>query len=264
MPEVRNVVFFRYVSSPIAFYQMVGRGTRLAPDKLMFRIYDYTDASRLFGNAFLSKARSVTEPVPGDTTGETDTGDSGILQGDGITVRVVGAGRYVLDSQDGVDRPIAIEEYRARIAERLATEAPTLQSFRDKWIEPEARRELLSTLPEGQAGAIKLRLVQNMADYDLFDVLGAAAYGLDPKSRQARAEAFDYKARPWLETLQPAASSVLRAVVGQFGGGGTDALENPAIFQLPTVIAAGGLAALQASGDARAIVTDAKRRVFEA
>ena len=57
-------MFFRYLSSPIAFYQMVGRGTRLAPDKLMFRVYDYTNCSRLFGAAFLAKARSVKEPEP--------------------------------------------------------------------------------------------------------------------------------------------------------------------------------------------------------
>ncbi len=241
---------------------MVGRGTRLTPEKLMFRIYDYTDASRLFGAAFLAKARSVTEPVPVDVG--DDDGAPGVLQGDGVTVRIVGAGRYVLDSQGGVDRPIAIEDYRARIAARLAAEAPTLQTFRERWVDPEARRELLSALPEGQAGAIKLRLVQNMGEYDLFDVLGAAAYGLDPKSRRARAEAFGYKARPWLESLPPAASGVLRAVVGQVGGGGTEALENPAIFQLPAVIAAGGLAALRAAGDPRGMVTDAKRRVFEA
>ena len=30
----------------------------------MFRVYDYTDASRLFGAAFLGKARSVREPEP--------------------------------------------------------------------------------------------------------------------------------------------------------------------------------------------------------
>jgi type I restriction enzyme R subunit len=29
VPAVRNIVFFKYVRSPIAFYQMVGRGTRL-------------------------------------------------------------------------------------------------------------------------------------------------------------------------------------------------------------------------------------------
>ena len=100
-------------------------------------------------------------------------------------------------------------------------------------------------MPEGQAGAIKLRLVQQMGDYDLYDVLGAAAYGLDPKSRRGRAEAFGYKARTWFDSLPPSASGVLRAVVGQFGGGGTEALENPTIFQLFTVIAAGGLKALR-------------------
>ena len=157
-----------------------------------------------------------------------------------------GAGRYVLDSEGGVDRPVPIEEYRARIARRLAQEAPTLQDFRDRWVDPEARQELLAALPEGQTGAIKLRLVEGMGDYDLYDVLGSAAYGLDPKSRRARAEAFGYKARNWLDSLPPAASGVLRAVVGQFGGGGTEALENPAIFQLPAVIAAGGVAALHA------------------
>ena len=51
VPVVENIVFFKYVRSPIAFYQMVGRGTRLNPPtgKLMFRVYDYTNASRLFG-----------------------------------------------------------------------------------------------------------------------------------------------------------------------------------------------------------------------
>ena len=48
VPPVTNIIFFRYVNSPIAFYQMVGRGTRLHPptNKLMFRVYDYTNATR--------------------------------------------------------------------------------------------------------------------------------------------------------------------------------------------------------------------------
>ena len=57
VPCVRNIVFFKYLKSPISFYQMVGRGTRIdAPTgKLMFRVYDYTDATRLFGEAFITK-----------------------------------------------------------------------------------------------------------------------------------------------------------------------------------------------------------------
>ncbi|MFB2836776.1 DEAD/DEAH box helicase family protein [Floridanema evergladense] len=58
VPVVRNIVFFNYINSPITFYQMVGRGTRLAEGKLMFRVYDYTDATRLFGEEFLTKLRT--------------------------------------------------------------------------------------------------------------------------------------------------------------------------------------------------------------
>ncbi len=55
VPCVRNIVFFRYVQSPILFHQMVGRGTRIfEPDKLMFRIFDYTGATTLFGTDFIS------------------------------------------------------------------------------------------------------------------------------------------------------------------------------------------------------------------
>jgi type I restriction enzyme R subunit len=56
VPCVRNIVFFKYLKSPISFYQMVGRGTRIDPPtgKLMFRVYDYTDATRLFGEGFVT------------------------------------------------------------------------------------------------------------------------------------------------------------------------------------------------------------------
>ena len=79
VPVVRNIVFFKYVRSPIAFYQMVGRGKRLdaATNKLMFRVYDYTDATRLFGQAFVSKIvtpRKPREGPPASTARATDSG----------------------------------------------------------------------------------------------------------------------------------------------------------------------------------------------
>ena len=58
----RNIAFFRYLKSPISFYQMVGRGTRLdgPTGKLMFTVYDYTDATRLFGQAFITKLKKLS------------------------------------------------------------------------------------------------------------------------------------------------------------------------------------------------------------
>ena len=67
VPPVVNIVFFKYVNSPISFYQMVGRGTRLhAPtNKLSFTVYDYTNATRLFGRDFITKVGVPTGPRNG-------------------------------------------------------------------------------------------------------------------------------------------------------------------------------------------------------
>lgn len=67
VPAIRNIGFFRYINSPISFYQMVGRGTRLdrPSGKLMFTVYDYTNATRLFGQAFVTKLKKVSEPKDG-------------------------------------------------------------------------------------------------------------------------------------------------------------------------------------------------------
>ena len=66
VPAVCNIVFFKYVRSPISFYQMIGRDPRidLVTGKLMFRIYDYTGATDLFGMEF------VTPPPSSGGTGE--------------------------------------------------------------------------------------------------------------------------------------------------------------------------------------------------
>jgi type I restriction enzyme R subunit len=50
VPDCRNVVFMKTVSSPVMFKQIIGRGSRVdkATQKLWFRILDYTGATRLF------------------------------------------------------------------------------------------------------------------------------------------------------------------------------------------------------------------------
>src|SRR5437660_4860752 len=72
VPRVRNIVFFRYVQSPLLFHQMVGRGTRIDREsgKLMFRIFDYTGATALFGEEFITPPPPeprppVSAPPPG-------------------------------------------------------------------------------------------------------------------------------------------------------------------------------------------------------
>ena len=55
--RLNAVVFFRYLQSPIKFYQMVGRGARIHEEthKYKFWLYDYTGVTDLFGTDFITK-----------------------------------------------------------------------------------------------------------------------------------------------------------------------------------------------------------------
>jgi type I restriction enzyme R subunit len=103
-----------------------------------------------------------------------------------------------------------------------------------------------------------------MADFDLYDVLAELGYGLEPKTRKARAAAFDYKAADWLADFPPSTSATLRALARQFGRGGTEELENPGVLKTPDVVAAGGLSALRLVGSAAEILRATKGRLFAA
>lgn len=262
VPALRNVVFFKYVRSPIAFYQMVGRGTRIdePTHKLMFRVYDYTDATRLFGADFLTRAAAPRKEKPAGPQRPPER----IVMVEGIEVRVSDAGRLILTQVDGRAVPVTVEEYKERLAEKLVQAAPTLEDFRRAWIAPGERRELIRVLPEEGRSAFLIRTLEDMSDYDLYDVLADLGYGLAPHTRVQRADAFHYKHRGWLDGLPPPASATLSVLVGQFGRNGTEELENPRVFRTPAVERAGGLKALAVMDKPAEVLRETKLRIFAA
>ncbi len=191
VPNVVNIVFFRYVASPIAFYQMIGRGTRLHPQsgKLMFMVYDYTNATRLLGGDFetveTKKNGCGSKPTPSDP--------ERVIQVEGIQVRVNDAGTYILTkNESGAEVALTLEQYKQRLADKLLEDAPSLDEFRAAWVEPERRRQLLEGLPESGGSPILVRQLSGMDDYDLYDVIGELGYGLAPKTMIERSEAFEH------------------------------------------------------------------------
>lgn len=263
VPVVENIVFFKYVRSPIAFYQMVGRGTRLNPPtgKLMFRVYDYTNASRLFGQEFLS--RFSESPEPGEVTA-TPKPFTPPIQVDGFDVTITEAGHSILTMVDGQAMPVTVEEYKQRLTRRLIEKAPTLDSFRALWVDPETRGELLASLPDGVRSALLVRSLGQMDAYDLYDILGEMGYGLAPRTRLERAAAFTYKQAEWLKDMPVKTAETLRALALQFGRAGTEVLENLHIFETPEVKRAGGLDSLRALGRPADILRETKMRLFAA
>jgi len=264
VPCVRNIAFFKYVRSPISFYQMVGRGTRIDPPtgKLMFRVYDYTDATRLFGEEFVTKPPGPGGEGPGPEPPPEPPEPTVVVEG--FDVHITPAGRYIVAQVDGKAMPITVEEYKARLAARLVAEAPTLDAFRVCWIEPQRRRSLIDGLVAAGYSPSVVRMVEDMNDYDLYDVLAELGYGLAPRTRIERAGAFTYKHETWLAGLPAATAATLRALAGQFARGGTDDLENPEVFQTPEVVRAGGLGALKVLGKPADVLRQTKERMFAA
>ena len=170
VPCVRNIVFFKYVRSPIAFYQMVGRGTRIDPPtgKLMFRVYDYTDATRLFGEEFRTKFIAPKKPPKGEPPPPPEA----TIIVEGFDVRITDAGRYIVTQVDGKAMPVTVEEYKERLTASLIEEVPTLDEFRKRWTVPAERRDLMGKLPDGGRSPLLIRELEDMQGYDLYDVLG--------------------------------------------------------------------------------------------
>jgi type I restriction enzyme R subunit len=260
VPCVRNIIFFKYLKSPINFYQMVGRGTRIdeVTDKLMFRVYDYTDASRLFGEEF------VTRPPHSGGGDGPDPPVAPTISADGFEVHINHAGSYILADVDGKAMPVPIAEYKARLAARLVEETRSLDGFRKSWIDPPSRRELLDTLVTSGYSPSVVRMVDDKQDYDLYDILAELGWGMSPRTRRDRTLAFTYKHEDWLNGLPVPAGKTIRAIANQFERGGTDSLENLHIFQTPDVNTAGGLEALRAAGTPADLLHETKARMFAA
>ncbi|HEY9704787.1 MAG TPA: type I restriction-modification enzyme R subunit C-terminal domain-containing protein, partial [Allocoleopsis sp.] len=72
IPEVLNLVFFKPVYSPIKFWQMIGRGTRLCPnlfgfeqDKKEFLIFDLCGNFEFFSQKIAEKESKITASLTG-------------------------------------------------------------------------------------------------------------------------------------------------------------------------------------------------------
>ena len=236
----------------------------------MFRVFDYTDATRLFGERMKT---ALAAGSAGDDGGGPDDGDDG-GEDDGtrtvvvhdMDVRITNAGTLIMTTnEEGREVPITLEEYKQRLAARLVEDIPALDAFRDTWIDPNERRHMMERLPDGGRAPLIVRQLDRMEAYDLYDVLAEVGYGQSPKTRTGRVEAFETRYSDWLSAdMSPPAAETVRAIASQFALGGTDELENRRIFSIKGVAEAGGLRALKDGAPRGIAVTDIKRRMFSA
>jgi len=262
IPILRNLVFFKYVNSPIAFQQMLGRGSRihLPTNKLMFRAYDYTNATRLLGKTLTVKPEPTREPKePAE-----DQQKEQVIRVEGFDVHINPAGKYIVTKIGNDLAMVTVEEYTQMIASRLTEKIKTPDELRSFWVEPEKRQQLIDYLPDDGRGLRLLSQLREQQDSDLFDVLAEIGFGIAPRSRKERVFSFEYKNKDWLDGFPNETRNTLLALAKQFEKGGIEELENPHIFQIPEVVKGGGLKSLKLLGNPEDIIVETKRRLLAA
>ncbi len=246
IPNLKNVVFFKYVKSPISFYQMVGRGTRTGEprgSKMMFRIFDYTNATRLFGEDFVSVK-------PGEGKEGTGGGEPPekrkIVQIDKneFIIEVQDIGISILCDEDGKEVLVPYEEYKQRLAEKISETLNSIDELRQTWIVSSVRKEFLNQLPGGEGAVRLVRKLEDEEECDLYDIIAQLGFGTAPKSREERSGAFKLWHKSWLKQFPEPAQKVLLGIAGQFAQGGIEELETKHLFDAKEVKKHGGLKVL--------------------
>ena len=246
IPNLKNVVFFKYVKSPISFYQMVGRGTRIGEprgSKMMFRIFDYTNATRLFGDDFISVKPGEDKDGTG---GGEPTEKRRIVQvdKDEFTIEVQDVGISILCDEDGKEVLVPYEEYKERLAEKISESLQSIDELRQTWIVSSVRRDFLNQLPGGEGAVRLVRKLEEQEECDLYDVIAQLGFGTAPKSREERSGAFKLWHKSWLKQFPEPAQKVLLGIAGQFAQGGIEELETQHLFEAKDVKKHGGLKVL--------------------
>ncbi len=271
--RLNAVVFFRYLDSAIKFYQMVGRGTRIHEEtrKYKFWLYDYTGVTDLFGTDFITKPPRPHGAGDGDGDGDGPGGGEGpghdvpaVAEIAGKSVIINPQGRFILARRDGRDTPVPVDEYRREVINRVLAEARNLDEFRALWIETPKRKELIDHLLGDHFSPEVIREIDEMADFDLYDFFGHHGYHARAFTRSTRGGLFITGQQAWFAGMDPRAATVLQGLGHQFATGGTEALETPALWEVPEIRMAGGLDALRGLGTPVEVMRDAKGRLFAA
>lgn len=264
VPCVRNIVFLRYLQSPLLFLQMVGRGTRLdeGTGKLMFTLWDYTGVTALFGADLISPP-PPPPPPPGPPPPPPPPPEVPV-QVKGTKITITDTGRFFITNVDGQAQRVTPQHYRDLLAARLLTLAPELADFRARWLDPARRADLLDALERQGLHPRQLPEVSQQADYDLFDLLTALVYGLKPRSRRERAEGFLATTPDWLVRLPQPTAEVIRRIARQFEAGGTAALETPELFRQISAPGQDALATLRQAGPPADLLRQTKEGIFVA
>lgn len=257
-PTCRNIVLFKPIGSIVEFKQIIGRGTRLYPDKdkLWFTILDYAGATRLFADPdFDGEPERISEERIYPTGEEQEPPlkvqegsswggdeDPGVIADDGkdvpprkyyvdgVEVRISAEIVYELDSSGKRQRVLKYTDYTAEQVRRLY---PTPAELRTQWMDAEHRTTILQALAERGIDFSTLVEATNQPDADPFDLLVHVAWNAPLRTRRERAERVRKEKKDFWDRYTPQARAVLNDLLDKYTDHGVTQLDDLQILEVP-------------------------------
>lgn len=284
----RNIVLFKPINSMVQFKQIIGRGSRLFPDKdkLSFTIIDYAGATRLFadpdfdgfpelitqeeidarGNQteppkVIEDNRSAPEKEPKvvDKSGEPRK-----FYVDNVQVQIVHEMVYELDPDGTKLRTWKFTDYtRDKVRELY----PSANELRTKWTETEERQHIIEALEQRGISLKHLAEVTGQPDADPFDLLMYVAFNAPLKTRRERADYVKKEKESYFERYGPEAREIIMMLLNKYTEFGVTQLTDPNILMIPPISQKGSpfeIAKLFGGIDKlRKVLSDLQRFIYE-
>jgi type I restriction enzyme R subunit len=254
-PTCRNIVLFKPIGSLVEFKQIIGRGTRLYPekDKLSFTILDYAGATRLFADPnFDGEPERITEeriyptaeeqaPPPAVEEPVWGEGEDMIVEPveqppsrkyyvDGVQVAISAEIVYELDSSGKKQRVLTYTHYTREQVRRLY---PTPAELRTEWMDAEHRVTIVEALAGRGIDFSTLAEATKQPDADPFDLLVHVAWNSPLRTRRERAERVRKERKEFWGRYTTEARAVLNDLLDKYTDHGVTQLDDLQILEVP-------------------------------
>lgn len=269
--DIKFVVLFRPVGSMVEFKQIIGRGTRLFPDKgkTSFEIIDYVGATVLFEDpAFDGYPTNITrevvdadgevvgadavapdaqapvgtqplddprveEPVPAFAVHDPADVEPGLRQGRKL---YVDDGNFSVVGEarlvpDVASGRLLLTEYGAWVRERVAAEGDE-ETLRERWSQAPSRHALAASLAAQGIDVAGLVESAGLTDSDPLDALLQVAWNRPARTRSERVRQVREQRTAELAAQTAEARAVLEGLLARYEEFGVADLETTEVFRL--------------------------------
>lgn len=266
IPNLNNVVFFKNISSPIIFYQMVGRGTRIGEprgSKLFFRIIDYTNATRLFGEDFQSTEKNKIKNKNDDEKKERKF-DILRIGSKNYKIDVINDGKSILCKRNNKDYLVPYDEYKKEFSDKIFSQIKNILDLKNIWIDKEERKKFINKIEQSENSISLIQKLENLEACDLYDVISYIVFSTNPMSREERASMFAQNNSEWLKSFNKEVSSILNIFAEQFSKGGIEELETQELFNISKFKSIDVLQTFESAGvNSNQIIKETKFRILK-